>query len=153
MPHACRLRTLWIALTASVLGTSTLAAPNSVWLEAEDYAECNFTHFEKSSMGKPELLSGGEWIMRGVGTDEVAKPVPGEEHLQNRSSSLPRPARRQSADGPAPPADVAEPTAPAGTAAEDEPEDHYREAASDPVIRDLISRGGKITDVQLLTEE
>jgi DNA polymerase-3 subunit gamma/tau len=33
------------------------------------------------------------------------------------------------------------------------PEDHYREAASDPVIQDLISKGGKITDVQLLSEE
>ena len=42
---------------------------------------------------------------------------------------------------------------PNGTSAIAAPEDHYREAASDPVIQDLISRGGKITDVQLLSEE
>lgn len=29
-------------------------------------------------MGKPELLSGGEWLMRGVGADEVTKLVPEE---------------------------------------------------------------------------
>jgi hypothetical protein len=31
--------------------------------------------------------------------------------------------------------------------------DPYAEAASDPVIRDLISRGGQVTDVQILSED
>lgn len=78
MPHFCRLITLSIAVVAAALCNSSRAAPDCIWLEAEDYARCNFNHFEKSSMGKPELLSGGEWIMRGVGAEEVAKLVPAE---------------------------------------------------------------------------
>jgi beta-galactosidase len=49
-----------------------------VWIEAEDYAATNFTHFETSSMGKEALLSGGKWIMRGVKPDEVESLVPDE---------------------------------------------------------------------------
>jgi hypothetical protein len=31
--------------------------------------------------------------------------------------------------------------------------DPYQEAVSDPVVQDLVSRGGQVTDVQLLTED
>jgi len=78
MTQARCLITFSIALTALAVCNIGLAAPDCVWLEAEDYAKCNFSHFEKSSMGKPELLSGGEWIMRGIGSDEIAKLVPAE---------------------------------------------------------------------------
>ena len=76
MPHAPRWMTLSIVISAVALCQVSFAAPESVWIEAEDFTKCDFKHFEKSSMGKPELLSGGEWIMRGVGPDEIAKLVP-----------------------------------------------------------------------------
>jgi hypothetical protein len=76
MPHTPRLLTLSIVVSAVALCKVSFAAPESVWIEAEDFTKCDFKHFEKSSMGKPELLSGGEWIMRGVGPDEIAKLVP-----------------------------------------------------------------------------
>ena len=49
-----------------------------LWIEAEAHTACNFEHFEVSSMGKPELLSGGEWIMKGVSPEDVKKLVPKE---------------------------------------------------------------------------
>ncbi len=69
-----------LLLVAVVAGPAAGAdTPPRIWIEAENYAASNFAqHWETSSMGKPRLLSGGQWIMRGVGSDEVAKIVPAE---------------------------------------------------------------------------
>ena len=76
--HRCLLSAIvlgWVGLVSSV---ATPAAETAVvWIEAEEYAASNFAdHWQISSMGKPDLLSGGQWIMRGVNGDEVAKVVP-----------------------------------------------------------------------------
>ena len=61
-----------------VLSSLSGAQNQLIWIEAETYTTCNFPHFEKSSMGKEALLSGGQWIMKGVGEKEVASLVPDE---------------------------------------------------------------------------
>jgi len=64
-----------VACGASVAsGGTTVGA----WVEAEEYAACNFKGFEVSSMGKEALLSGGKWIMKGVAANEVKTLVPDE---------------------------------------------------------------------------
>ncbi|MFW6107437.1 MAG: glycosyl hydrolase 2 galactose-binding domain-containing protein [bacterium] len=72
------LRTAWTVLLVALCAAAANAAAPFVWVEAEDTAETNFKHFEVSSMGKPQLLSGGQWIMKGMGPDEVKKLVPEE---------------------------------------------------------------------------
>lgn len=49
-----------------------------IWIEAEAHTTANFEHFEVSSMGKPEMLSGGEWLMKGMSPEEVKKLVPAD---------------------------------------------------------------------------
>lgn len=71
---ACALGMLACAAAVAEGEAATVGA----WIEAEDYAECNFRHFEASSMGKEELLSGGKWILKGVGAGEVKTLVPDE---------------------------------------------------------------------------
>ena len=67
-----------IAFPALVTSPSSGNQTTCIWLEAERYAECNFEHFEVSNMGKPQLLSGGHWLMRGMDPKEVDKLVPEE---------------------------------------------------------------------------
>ena len=78
MHRTGRWATLLIAgLLAATTGEALAAEPSSyVWIEAEKHDACNFAHFEASSMGKPKLLSGGEWIMKGMGQEEITKLVP-----------------------------------------------------------------------------
>jgi len=64
-----------------------------VWLEAEDYAWCNFKHFEVSTMGKPQLLSAGKWIMKGMGPQEVKRLVPDEGILLRYRLKAPKAGR------------------------------------------------------------
>ena len=84
MPTARVLSVLtWIALVCLPWGqqTSVHAAESSpvIWIEAEQYAGTNFAdHWETSSMGKEKLLSGGQWIMKGAGPDEIPHIVPDE---------------------------------------------------------------------------
>lgn len=53
------------------------AADSTIWIEAEEYASSNFAeHWEVTSMGKEKLLSGAQWIMRGVGREEVSELIP-----------------------------------------------------------------------------
>lgn len=62
------------------------------WIEAEDYVQTNFAeHWERSSMGKPALVSGGEWLMKGVAADEVASLVPDEGVALKYAVSTPKP--------------------------------------------------------------
>ena len=71
-------RMAWsIALVAALAGVAAGGeATVGAWVEAESYASTNFKAFEVSSMGKEALLSGGKWIMKGMGADEVKKLVP-----------------------------------------------------------------------------
>ncbi len=74
----------WVILLMSgLLAAATAKVPAAepasfIWIEAEKHDACNFPHFETSSMGKPKLLSGGEWIMKGMGPEEIKKLVPDE---------------------------------------------------------------------------
>ncbi len=75
------LATLVAGLLAGsfLAGLATASAPDAetIWIEAEGYSASNFSdQWEVTSMGKPELLSGGQWLSRGVGKDEVAGIVP-----------------------------------------------------------------------------
>lgn len=55
------------------------AQPAAIWIEAEKYAATNFAdQWQVSSMGKESLLSGGQWLMRGVAAEEVAAIVPAD---------------------------------------------------------------------------
>ena len=65
-----RLTVLTLFLTASARGQAI------VWVEAENHDQSNFAHFTKSDMGRPELLSGGQWIMKGMNPEEVRELVP-----------------------------------------------------------------------------
>ena len=47
-----------------------------IWIEAEQHARCNFEHFEVSDMGKPDLLSAGKWLLKGIGPDDIGRLVP-----------------------------------------------------------------------------
>ena len=51
-------------------------AEDFVWIEAEQYDQCNFTHFEQSDMGKPKLLSAGTWLMKGMDQADIRQLVP-----------------------------------------------------------------------------
>ena len=62
---------LLLLLVSAITAGAADSPTDYVWIEAEKYDKCNFPHFEKSSMGKPQLLSGGEWLMRGLKSDEV----------------------------------------------------------------------------------
>ena len=63
-----------------------------VWIEAEEYAASNFSqHWQPSSMGKPQLLSGGQWLMRGVGADEIPSLIPDEGVTLKYRVAPPRP--------------------------------------------------------------
>jgi len=63
-----------------------------VWIEAEQYAASNFAqHWQPSSMGKPQLLSGGQWLMRGVGADEIPSLIPEEGVTLKYRVAPPRP--------------------------------------------------------------
>jgi len=93
------LRLPMLVLFCALAGAPALAvaapAPASpgadyVWIEAEQYDECNFRRFEKSSMGKPQLLSGGEWIMNGLQGDDIRKLVPDEGILLKYRLDVPR---------------------------------------------------------------
>jgi hypothetical protein len=77
--HRFLLSAIALGSLCLVSSVSTPAAETAtVWIEAEDYATSNFAdHWQLSSMGKPDLLSGGQWLMRGVNSEEVAKVVPG----------------------------------------------------------------------------
>jgi glycosyl hydrolase family 2 len=72
------IRSFLVALMFVALSSRVGGATGWIWQEAEKYAECNFRHFEESSMGKPSLLSGGVWLMKGIGAEEVEKLVPQE---------------------------------------------------------------------------
>ncbi|MGM0486014.1 MAG: glycosyl hydrolase 2 galactose-binding domain-containing protein [Planctomycetota bacterium] len=82
-----------ILLLYTFLAPRAVSAADYVWLEAEDYDRCNFPHFERSSMGKPQLLSGGEWLMRGVKADEVPKLVPDEGIILEYAFDVPKAGR------------------------------------------------------------
>jgi glycosyl hydrolase family 2 len=74
-----RILSATVMVCACFAGAVAAAPPESVWIEAEKYAETNFKeHLSTSNMGKPGLLSGGEWIMRGVSAKDVAQIVPAE---------------------------------------------------------------------------
>ncbi|MFW6161612.1 MAG: glycosyl hydrolase 2 galactose-binding domain-containing protein [Planctomycetota bacterium] len=73
-----KLAYLLLVTALLVLASPCLAGAPRIWLEAEEHTTCNFQHFERSSMGKPHLLSGGEWIMKGASSDEIKKIVPDE---------------------------------------------------------------------------
>ena len=64
-------------LPVLLLGAARAQSP-LVWVEAEQASRSNFSHFDTSDMGKPELLSGGKWIMKGMGPEEVKQLVPDE---------------------------------------------------------------------------
>lgn len=66
--------TLLVAIF-SLCPTRAAFAEPYVWIEAEDYTDCNFDHFERSNMGKPGLVS-GEWIMKGMDPSAVKELVP-----------------------------------------------------------------------------
>ena len=72
------LRASLLCMAAFVAGVVSGGATVGAWIEAEDHAACNFKGFEVSSMGKEALLSGGKWIMKGVGAAEVKSLVPDE---------------------------------------------------------------------------
>ena len=83
-------------LVLLVVVPSSLAAgqaPPYVWLEAEKFDWCNFRHFEVSSMGKPQLLSAGRWIMKGMGPEEVKRLVPEEGVLLRYRLKAPKTGR------------------------------------------------------------
>ena len=79
------------------------------------------------------------------------------------SSAPSKPAIDEPAPGPADPAMVSvedvetdsgmSQSAARQVAAQSAGPDPYQEAASDPVVQDLISRGGQVTDVQMLAED
>jgi hypothetical protein len=65
----------WVCLVPSISTRADETA--TIWIEAEEYAASNFAEqWQVSSMGKPDLLSGGQWLMRSVNNEEVAKVVP-----------------------------------------------------------------------------
>jgi hypothetical protein len=76
--RCCLSAAVAMAWSCLALAPSAMADQSAViWIEAEDYAASNFAdQWELSSMGKPDLLSGGHWIMRGVNAQELAKIVP-----------------------------------------------------------------------------
>ena len=67
-----------LALAALAATPAGAAEARAIWIEAETPAECNFKHFETSTMGKEALLSGGKWLMKGISGDELTKLVPAE---------------------------------------------------------------------------
>ncbi len=70
---------LFLAALSLLSVTPTLAQSQAVvWVEAENHARSNFAHFETSDMGKPDLLSAGKWIMKGMSPDEAKELVPEE---------------------------------------------------------------------------
>jgi hypothetical protein len=75
-----------------IVPVTALAADSTIWIEAEQYASSNFAeHWQVSSMGKEHLLSGGQWIMRGVGEEEVAELIPDEGVLLTYPLSVEQP--------------------------------------------------------------
>ncbi len=89
MRCATALRALLLVLSSTLAATAARGA-DYVWIEAEKYDHCNFSHFEKSSMGRPQLLSGGEWIMKGLDADEVRKLVPDDGIVLKYRFDVPR---------------------------------------------------------------
>ena len=84
---------LGLLLVATKAGGAHAGDPRTfVWIEAEQYAECNFPHFEVSSMAKPKLLSGGQWIMKGISAEEVKQLVPDEGIRLKYNVNVPRQA-------------------------------------------------------------
>jgi len=77
-----RVRQAALPIFAILLGAfplnSLVCHAECIWIEAEAHTAANFEHFEVSSMGKPEMLSGGEWLMKGVSPEEVKKLVPAD---------------------------------------------------------------------------
>ncbi len=69
--------TTWTVLLLA--GGFAAAEPRTgIWIEAETPAFRNYDEFTDSNMGKPELLSGGLWLMKGASGDEVKQGVPDE---------------------------------------------------------------------------
>jgi len=66
----------WIVLSFATLASAAEPA-TFIWVEAEDYAESNFKHFDFSDMGKPQLVS-GRWIMKGMDQAQIRRLVPDE---------------------------------------------------------------------------
>jgi hypothetical protein len=84
MFHSRTVCPLAVSLALTLVSGSGFAAqaaagPGPIWIEAEDFAASNFAeHWQRSSMGKEALLSGGQWLMRGLNADEIQQLVPGE---------------------------------------------------------------------------
>jgi beta-galactosidase len=65
-------------LALSVTANAGAQSNDCIWIEAEEHAGCNFDRFDLSDMGKPQLLSGGRWLMKGIAPEEVDTLVPAE---------------------------------------------------------------------------
>jgi glycosyl hydrolase family 2 len=70
--------TFFLLVLSLFFPAATLGQTSMLWVEAENPAQSNFAHFDTSDMGKPELLSAGQWIMKGIGPEEVEQLVPEE---------------------------------------------------------------------------
>jgi len=73
--HLATMGCLFVLFSAAL--TPAAEPETFVWVEAEDYAESNFKHFEESNMGKPQLVS-GRWIMKGMDQAQIRQLVPDE---------------------------------------------------------------------------
>lgn len=79
-----------------ILPLASMADDSTIWIEAEEYGSSNFAdHWEVTSMGKEKMLSGGQWIMRGVGNEEVAELIPDNGVLLTFPLSVEEPGEYQ----------------------------------------------------------
>ena len=82
-PSSQSIRALVLLLMGAALSLpaaqpGAVLAGQTIWIEAEKPVASNYQGFSTSSMGKPALLSSGQWILKVVSGEEIAKTIPAE---------------------------------------------------------------------------
>ncbi|MHC4401644.1 MAG: glycosyl hydrolase 2 galactose-binding domain-containing protein [Planctomycetota bacterium] len=80
----------WALFSAAASAADASQPKAFVWIEAEQHDACNFPYFETNDMGKPRLLSGGKWLMKGMDQAEIKKIVPDEGIRLKYAAEVPK---------------------------------------------------------------